>query len=113
MIFCQLWCPFCIDFVTFWRSGATVKTVLSPVRESYFHSLSVCKEVFFDSTLSVPALGDIFCIFWTILGSMWVPGETILAPRGFFLNFGTMILKCFLMQNCSIFGHFGEPCQND
>ena len=95
MILGQFWCPFWIDFVTFWRSGATVKTVLPPVRESYFHSLSVCKEVFFVSTLSVPAFGDTFCRFGAILGSMWIPGETILAPRGLF--FGTLIFRCFLV----------------
>ena len=80
MIFCQFWYPFWIDLVAFWRSGGTVKTVLPLVQESYFHSLSVCKAVFWDSTLSDPALGDTFCRFGTNLGSMWVPGETILAP---------------------------------
>ena len=64
-----------IDLVTFWRSGGIVKTVLPRVRESYFHSLSVCKAVFFDITLSDPALGDTFCRFGTILHSMWVPRE--------------------------------------
>ena len=81
-IFGQFWCAFWIDLVAFWKSGGTVKTVLPLVRESYFHSLSVCKEMFFDSTLSVPAFGDTFCRFGAILGSMWIPGETILAPRG-------------------------------
>ena len=73
-IFGQFWCAFWIDLVAFWKSGGTVKTVLPLVRESYFHSLSVCKEMFFDSTLSVPALGDTFCRFVTLLGSMWGPG---------------------------------------
>ena len=79
MIFGQFWCPFWIDLVACWRSGGTVKTVLPLVRESYFHSLSVCKAVFLDSTLSDPALRDTFCRFGTFFGSMRVPGETILA----------------------------------
>ena len=70
-------------------------TVLPLVRESYFHSLSVCKEMFFDSTLSVPALGDTFCRFVTLLGSRWVPGGTLLVPWG--LSFDTLVLSCFLM----------------
>ena len=68
MILGQFWCPFWIDFVTFWRSGATVKTVLPPVRESYFHILSARKKVSLDSALSVPAFGDTFYRFLTILG---------------------------------------------
>ena len=80
-------------FVTLGRSSDIGKTVISFAREPYFHSLSVCKEVFFVSTLSVPAFGDTFCRFGAILGSMWIPGETILAPRG--LSFGTLILRCF------------------
>ena len=70
MILGQFWCPFWIDFVTFWRWGATVKTVLPPVRESYFHSFSGCKKVFWDSALSVPAFGVTFWRFLAILGSM-------------------------------------------
>ena len=60
MILGQFWCPFWINFVTFWRWGATVKTVLPPVRESYFHSLSGCKKVLWDSALLVPAFGVTF-----------------------------------------------------
>ena len=56
----QFWCPCWIDFASFWRSGATVKTVLPLVRESYFHSFSGCKKVFWDSALSVPAFGVTF-----------------------------------------------------
>ena len=63
-----------------------MKTVLPPVRESYFHSLSGCKKVFWDSALSVPAFGDTFCRFLAILDSMWSPWGTILAPRDAFLG---------------------------
>ena len=86
MILGQFWCPCWIDFVTFWRSGATVKTVLPPVRESYFHSFSGCKKVFWDSALSVPAFGVTFWRFLAILDSMWSPWGTILAPRDAFLG---------------------------
>ena len=86
MILGQFWCPFWIDFVTFWRWGATVKTVLPPVRESYFHSFSGCKKVFWDSALLVPAFGDTFCRFLAILDSMWSPWGTILTPLNAFLG---------------------------
>ena len=56
----QFWCPFWIDFVTFWRWVATVKTVLPHMQESYFHSLSGCKKVLWDSALLVPAFGVTF-----------------------------------------------------
>ena len=70
--------------MTFWRWGATVRTVLPLVRESYFHILSARKKVFLDSALSVPAFGDTFDRFLTILGSMWGPEGSILAPQGAF-----------------------------
>ena len=86
MICGQFGHPFLCHSVAFWRSGATVKTVLPPVRESYFHILSARKKVFLDSALSVPACGDTFDRFLTILASIWRPGGSILAPQGAFLG---------------------------
>ena len=63
-----------------------MKTVLPPVRESYFHSLSGCKKVLWDSALLVPALGVTFWCFLAILDSMWSPWGTILTPLNAFLG---------------------------
>ena len=68
MILGQFWCPFSIVFTTFWRSGAAVKTLLPPVRESHSRILSVYKKVFFDSTLSIPTFGKPSGRLWNDFG---------------------------------------------
>ena len=76
MILGQFWCPFWIDFVTFWRWGATVKTVLPPVRESCFHSLSGCKKVFGIVRFRYQLLVSLFVDFWRF----WAPCDHPEAP---------------------------------
>ncbi len=102
LIFVQFGSPFWIDFVTFLVSVDIVKTVLPLARESYFRGFDVCKTSIFYKRAFGISFGEHFSSFFVILGSIWVPGWSILAPPG--VSFGSAFFRCVLDAKMVHFG---------